>query len=162
MGTATNVILGPCRVEINSVDIGFTRGDITVTHTTTLKEIKATQQVGTVRAFRTDETMTLAMEMLEVTLENIRIALNLPSANLVGSTLTLGYDNSCNVEEPEIVLYGVGPSCKLRTWTLYKCVASGDVAIANSAENEMVLPVTFIVLKDSTHNNNFGTIVDAT
>lgn len=161
MGTRTNVILGPCSVEIATVDIGFTRGNVTVTHTTTIKEVKAAQQVGTVRAFRTDETMTLAMEMLEVTLENMRIALNLPSANLVGSTLTLGYDNSCNVEEPQVVLIGVGPSCGVRTYTFYHCVASGDVATELSPEDEQVLPVTFIVLKDSDNGNAFGSVVDA-
>lgn len=162
MGTAANVTIGAASITVDSVDLGFTRGGITVRFGLETKDVKADQLVGTVKTFRTDETMTLSTELLEATLENMRIAFNQPAANLTGTTaLSLGYDNSCNVNEHEIILVGKGVSCGTRTWTFYRCVATGERDISLQREEETVIPVEFNVLKDPDNSNKFGTVVDS-
>ena len=161
MGTATNIVLGPASISVDAVDLGFTSGGVQVTHEFTSKDVKADQSVGTVKTFRTDETMNVKTKLLEITLENIRIAFNLPGANLVGSTLTLGYDSSCTVNEHALILVGVGLNCGVRTWTFHRCISVGSKELTFDRENETVLGVEFNCLKDPLNGNAFGTVVDA-
>jgi len=159
MGTADNIIVGAADITINGVDIGFTTGGATFRYEPEFLEIIADQSVGVVRKARTLERSFVTTTLLEVTLERIRQAFMQPAVNLSGSTLTLGYNNACWVDELAIVLTGSSPGCGTRTFTFSKCVAMGTREYNMQRDEATAFEVEFEVLKDA--NGEFGTIVDS-
>jgi hypothetical protein len=158
-GNADNIIIGAAEVQIDGSDVGYTKGGVTVRYEPEFIDVMADQAVGVVRKARSLERMFVVTTLLEVTLEQIRRAFMLPSANLVGQTLTLGYNNACWVDELAITLIGSGTSCGTRTFSLTKCVTFGTREYNMQREEETAFEVEFECLKDS--NGNFGTIVDS-
>lgn len=158
-GNSDNIIVGAADVSIGGSDIGFTKGGVVVRYEPTFLEVMADQAVGVVRKARTSERVYVVTTLLEVTLERMRQAFMQPSANLVGDTLTLGYNSACWVEELAIVLVGVSPGCGTRTFSFSKCVAMGTREYNMKRDEETAFQVEFEVLKDS--NGHFGTIIDS-
>jgi hypothetical protein len=106
------------------------------------------------------EKMFVVTNVLEITLERLRQAFMLPSAHLVGGTsLTLGYNNSCWVDEVALSLVGKSPGCGTRTWTFSKCVTFGTREYNMQRDEPTVFEIEFEALKDS--SGNFGTVVDS-
>jgi len=159
MPNADNIIIGAAQVSIGGSDVGYTKGGVTVRYEPEFVDVIADQAVGVVRKGRSLERMYVMTTLLEVTLNQIRLAFMQPQANLSGQTLTLGYDDSCWVDEVAIVLVGVGPSCGTRTFTFSKCVTFGTREYTMQREEETAFEVEFEILKDS--NGAFGTIVDS-
>jgi len=155
---ANNIILGAASFSIDGTDVGYTQGGTTFAHEKTMTEVEADQDAGVVRVARVLEKMTVSTTFLESTLNLIRLAFMYPSANLVSSTLTLGYSDTCWVDEVQIILVGKSPSCGTRTVTFPKCVSMGNISYAMQRDNPTVLEVEFTILKDT--SGNFGTIVD--
>jgi len=159
MGNANNIIIGAASVSIGGTDVGFTTGGASWRYEPTFIDVEADQAVGVVRKGRSLERMFVTTTLLEVTLEQIRLATMQPQGNLSGQTLTLGYNNSCWTDEVAIVLTGVGPNCGTRVFTFTKCVAMGNREYNMSREEPVQFEVEFEVLKDS--SGNFGTVVDS-
>lgn len=155
---ANNIIIGAAQVFFDNVDIGYTKGGTTIRQGIEPVDIVADQVVGVVKKARSIERMYVKTMMLEATLVNLRQAFMLPSANLVGNTLTLGYNSSCWVGEVAVKLVGRGPSCGTRTFTLGRCVTFGEKEYVMKRDEETVIPVEFEILKDS--SGHFGTIQD--
>ena len=158
MANANNIIIGAASVSVGGTDIGFTQGGTIWRHESTFIDVEADQAVGTVRKGRSLEKMFVVTNMLEVTLANLRMAMMQPAGNLSGSTLTLGYNNSCWTDELQIILTGPGPNCGTRTATFVRCVAMGNREYNMQRENATVLEVEFEVMKQN--DGTFGTIVD--
>lgn len=158
-GDANNIIIGAAEIAIDGTDVGFTKGGCTVRYAQEQVEVEADQAVGVVRKARKLERMYVKTTLLEVTLQQIRKAFMQPAANLSGSTLTLGYNNSCWVDEVALVLVGVAPGCGVRTFTFGKCVTFGEREYNMKRDEETAFEVEFECLKDS--NGHFGTIVDS-
>lgn len=158
MANASNIIIGTAAIAIDGQDIGFTMGGLEFRWEPTFREIEADQAQGVVKIGRISEKAFLVVRMLEVTLARLRQAFNQPSANLAGSTLLLGYNNACAINEHQIVLTGVGPDCEARTWTLFRAVSIGNVTYAMSREEETVLEVEFQLLKND--SGAFGYVAD--
>lgn len=159
-GNADNIIIGAAEVSIDGSDVGYTKGGVQVRYEPEFIDVMADQAVGVVRKARSLERMYVATTLLEVTLSQIRRAFMIPQAQLTGGTkLTLGYNDSCWVEELAIVLTGSSPSCGTRTWTFGRCVAFGSREYSMTREEETAFEIEFEVLKDA--NGNFGTIVDS-
>jgi len=156
---ANNIIVGAASITIDGSNVGYTKGGCTVRYEPEYVDVTADQAIGVVQKRRQNERMYVVMTMLEVTLARIRQAFNQPAGNLTGSTLTLGYNNSCVVNEHALVLTGVGPSCGTRTFTFGRCIAMGNREYKMSREEEVAFEVEFEVLKNT--NGNFGTIVDS-
>lgn len=157
---ASNIIVGAASITVDSTDVGYTQNGSRIRYEPTMLEVEADQAVGVVRKARITERMYLTLTLLEVTLTNIRIAFMLPASNLVGSTLTLGYNNACWVAEHAIVLVGPGPNCGTRTFTFPTCVPSGGTRELAMLRNEaQAFEVEFEILKDA--NGNFGSITDS-
>ena len=158
-GNADNVIVGAADISIGGSDVGFTKGGVTVRYEPEFLAIKADQAVGTVRKARTDESMFVKTQLLEVTLERIRQAFMQPSDQLVGNTLTLGYNNACWVEELAVVLTGSSPGCGTRTFTFTKCITMGTREYNMQRDAETAFEVEFEILKAA--DGTFGTIIDS-
>lgn len=158
-GNADNIIVGAAEVSIDGADVGFTKGGVTVRYEPEFLEVFADQAVGVVRKARTAERLYVVTTLLEVTLERIRQAFMQPAGNLSGTTLTLGYNNACWVDEVAIVLIGSSPGCGTRTFSFGRAVAMGTREYKMSREEEVAFEVEFEVLKDA--NGEFGTIIDS-
>ena len=162
-GTATNIIVGAATVKIGATtgaasDIGYTKGGTTVRYEPEFIDITADQAVGVVAKRRSNERLYVTTTVLEVTLARIQEAWGQPTSNLSSSTLTLGYNSSCNTPEVAIVLVGVSPGCGTRTFSFAKAIAMGTREYSMSREEETAFEVEFEVMKDA--NGNFGTIID--
>jgi len=159
MPDANNIVIGAAQVLVDAVDVGYTTGGATVRYEQEQVEVMADQAVGVVRKARSSERMFVTTTLLEVTLEQLRQAFMLPEASLVGgTTLTLGYNDSCWVDEVAITLIGSSPGCGTRTWTLPRCVTFGEREYNMQREEATAFEVEFEILKDS--SGNFGTIID--
>ena len=159
MADANNIIVGAANVLIDGVDVGYTKGGVQVRYEPEFIDVMADQAVGVVRKARSLERMYVQTTLLEVTLSQIRRAFMQPSAQLVGSSLTLGYNNACWVEELAITLVGNSPSCGTRTWIFSKCVTFGSREYNMKREEETSFEVEFEILKDSL--GHFGTVTDS-
>lgn len=158
-GQADNIIIGSATISLDGVDVGFTKGGTTVRYEQEQVEVIADQAVGVVRRARSLERMFVKTTMLEVTLERLRQAFMLPLASLSGSTLTLGYNDACWVDEVAIILVSKSPGCNTRTWTFPKCVTFGEREYAMVRDEEVAFEVEFEILKAS--DGTFGTVIDS-
>ena len=157
-GNADNIIIGAAEVLLGGIDVGFTKGGAVVRYEQEQVEVMADQAVGVVRRARSLERMFVTTTMLEVTLERLRVAFMLPANHLDNNTLTLGYNDSCWVDEVAVTLIGKSPGCGTRTWTFPKTVTFGEREYSMVREEETAFEVEFEVLKDAL--GNFGTVID--
>jgi len=155
---AGNILIGAPTIEINGSDIGYTRGGAKIAYTRDMVSVDADQAVGIVRKARSMEKCMISFNLLEVSLEQMRIALMQPAGNLVGSVLTIGYNNSCWVEENEIILTGPGPDCGDRVFTFPKCISEGNVDYEMKRDAAVEMKMEFEALKDT--SGHFGTVED--
>lgn len=159
MANENNLVLGAATISLDGVDVGHTMGGATVRYDSTLVEMESDQSNGVVRLARSGEKMFVTFTLQEMTLANLRRAFMLPAASLVGSTLTLGYNGTCWMDEPEIVLVGPSPSCGTRTITLDRCSPTAKSKEYKMMRTEQsVMELEYMALKNS--SGNFGTIVD--
>jgi hypothetical protein len=156
---ANNILIGAATVSLNGTDVGYTRGGTTVRYESTAVDVDADQTNGIVRKGRAMERQYVVVRLLEVSLEQMRVAMMFPSANLSGSTLTLGYNGSCWTDEVAIVLVGPGPDCGTRTFSFTKGVSLGTREYNMQRDNPVEYEVELEILKDS--SGNFGSITDS-
>jgi len=156
---ANNILIGSATVALNGTDVGYTRGGTTVRYESTPVDVDADQANGIVRKGRAMERQYVVIRLLEISLEQMRVAMMLPSANLSGSTLTLGYNGSCWTDEVTITLVGPGPNCGTRTFAFTKGVSLGTREYTMARDAPAEYEVEIEVLKDAT--GNFGTIIDS-
>jgi hypothetical protein len=155
---SNNILIGAATVYISGTDVGYTKGGVKIIFNPTYVDVKADQAVGTIKKARADETIRVMVPMLEPTLNRVRIAFDQPASNLSGSTLLLGYNNSCLVNQHQLILTGVGPSCTPRMWVFQRCVSIGNVEYTMQRDQETVLNVEFECLKLS--SGQFGYVND--
>ncbi len=159
-GNAQNIIQGPATVLLNGNDIGYTNGGVTVRYSPEYNDVMADQAVGTVKKFRTSEKMFVTFNLLEATLDLLRICWGQPTANVSGSYYYLGYNDSCSVAEHTLKLIGKGPSCGPRSFNFYRVVSVNEGSYMMGRENPTEIEVEFECLKDSANNDRFGWIAN--
>jgi hypothetical protein len=157
-GNADNILIGAAQISLGIVDLGYTKGGVRLRYEPTFVEVEADQAVGVVKRGRANERFYIVTTLIELTLENLRIAFMLPSASLSGSTLTLGYNNSCWVDEHTLTLVGEAPECATRTVTITRAITFNNKEYNMQRDEESGIEVEFECLKDV--NGEFGTIVD--
>jgi len=156
---ADNIIIGAAEVSLDGTDVGHTTGGTSFRYEPSFSDIESDQAVGVVRKAKNSEKMFVATQMLEGTLANLKLAMGQPATNLVGSTLTIGYNDSCFIVEHSVILVGPSPSCGTRTITFTKCVSMGTLEYQMQKDNPSQLNLELEVLK--TDAGIFGTIVDS-
>ena len=157
---ANNILIGAATLSVGGVDIGFTKGGVSIRHEQEFLKVMADQAVGVVRQARTMERMYVKTTMLEVTLSNLRKAFMYPSANLVGSTLTLGYNNACWVDAIQLIIVGVSPSCGTRTVTFPSAVKFNTTEYNMKRDEETAIEIEFEINKQG-GSLIFGTMIDS-
>lgn len=162
MANPDNIIIGAAVVLVNSVDIGYTMNGQTVRYKPEFVAVVADQANGTVRKGRSQESMFVRFTLLEVSLEQLRIAMMQPTSNLASpyNVLTIGYNDACFTDEVEIELQGPGPDCGARTWNFPRCVITdAERMYEMKRDQEVRFEMEFEILKDT--NGAFGTVTDA-
>lgn len=160
MPNADNIIIGAALVLVNGVDIGYTMNGQTIRYKPEFVTVVADQANGTVRKGRSQESMFVKWTLLEVSLEQLRIAMMQPTSNLATGVLTVGFSDSCFTDEVEIELRGPGPECGARVWNFPKCVITDAERMYEMKRDSAVqFEMEFEVLKGLT--GTFGTVTDA-
>lgn len=158
VGNADYILVGAAVVSIEGTDVGYTKGGTTIRYEPEYIDVMADQAVGVVRKARSLERLYIVTTLLEMTLHNLRRAFMLPAASLATSTLTLGYNDACWVDDVILTIVGKGPVCGTRTYTFDRCVTFGTREISMKREEEQAFEISFEALKDS--SGNFGRVVD--
>jgi hypothetical protein len=149
MGDSNNILIGPCAISVDGTDVGFTKDGATVRFEREYVDVIADQAIGLVKKGRALEKMFVSTTLLEATLENLLITWDQPSSNLGGGTLSLGYNDACNLNEVVLDLTGVAPSCSVRTFKFYRAVAISEGEYPMKRDEESAIPVEFECLKRS-------------
>lgn len=156
-----NIIVGAATVCVDGADLGFTTGGVTIRQESEYVENLADQFIGVVSKYRSLEKFFVATTMLEVTLTNLLLAFGYPNANLQNSTtLCLGYNSSCFINEHELAIKGPGPGCGCRTFVFTRAInVQTTVEYQMFRDQAVQLPVEFEILKDP-DTGFFGCVYD--
>ena len=155
-----NIIIGTYTICIDDADIGSTTGGATVRYSPQFLSISSDQFAGTVKSVRTSEQYFVSFTAHEVTLDLFRIALGYPTANLVSSVLTLGYNDGCASSEVTLAIKGPGPACGCRTFEFYRAQSNSETEYVLNFGEEARLAMEFEILKDPDNSNTFGIVTD--
>lgn len=164
--TVSNIIIGAGELEVDGTNVGFTRDGVTFAYERTILEIKADQKIGILKTKRTDEILTISTMLLEATLDMLKIAWGVSGTISTGggtSELKFGGQSDCG-GEPEHALWfsGPGPDCKTRYVEIYKAFSLESGEHTYSKEGEVVIPVVFRAIQDTTKDpgEEYGRILD--
>jgi len=158
-GNSDNITLGSAVISLDSTDVGYTEGGVQVRHNSEFIDVIADQASGVVKKFRSLERMYIKFTMLEVTLENMKIAMMQPDGNLVGSVLTLGYNDACWVREHAVTIVGKGDNCATRTWQFDRAIITGERTLDMKHDGLTMLELEMEIMKDDT--GAFGSVTQA-
>lgn len=167
MATDRNkIIIGSATLSIDAVDVGHTTAGVNVRESRDFLDIEGDQIAGVIQKEITFERMFITTTLLETTLERIRIAMNMPSGNIVSSGSQLDFGSaSPAVSEHQLIIVGKGiknpnGTRKVRTFTFFRCISINEISLVNQRDAVQMLEVEFECLKDETQNNKFGNCVE--
>ena len=162
MGDHNNIIVGAASLSIDSVDVGFTQGGVSLRKATDFVDVDADQLGGVARKVATFERMFLSTTLLEATHTNLQKLLNEPTDAIIGSQLNLG-SSSPAAQEHTLTVTGEAPDGGERTYTFYRAISVDEVEhLIGSRDAPGVIPVGFELLKDPDNGNRFGFSVTTT
>jgi len=162
-----NIIIGAGELEVDGVNVGFTREGVKFSYERTILEVEVDQDTSPVKHKRTASAMIVSTNLLEATLNNIKIVWGISGTTTSlgdGTTeLKFGSESSCEGEtEHELWFSGPGPDCKTRYVEIYKAYSMEAGEHTYTKAGEVVIPVVFKVLSDRTKpvGERFGRILD--
>ena len=151
VGLQTNntVKVGPYgTVEGSCNEMGLTEGGIEFTNVIEKFERKADQYIGTLGVDKISERPTVKFSIAEPTLENLRVANDLPSGRLVGSVLSFGGDASTQDLTLFINVNSVGGNTRK-----YECLKVSQISAATHSykkDDKTMIELEFLILQDVT------------
>jgi hypothetical protein len=155
---SANILVGARDLQVDGANVGALDGGATVTYEPTHIEHTVDQRMGVQRVDKVAERMTIAANLKEATLENLRIAWGQPSQALsaAGAKITLNIGGRDAVTEHTLVLTGKAPgTARTRTITCHKAVAIETSAHSYAKEGATVYPVTFVLVEDPSKGEGF-------
>jgi len=103
----------------------------------------------------------MKVSLAECTLDNLRIAMDMPSTALVSSTLTFGGNST----DTELTIYAnvVAPSGGTRKYTFYKCIPISAATHSYKKSDKSTIEIEFAIIADTSKsaNEQIGTVVDS-
>lgn len=161
-----NVLVGAGDLYVDGTHVGYTRDGVTFAFEREVYEVEADQAMNPIKTFRIKERLTIVTNLLEATLENLKIVwdvIGTVETSEGQKALHFGGGGS-SLTEHEIIFIGVAPGGFVRTITAYRCVSieSGEHAYVKNEETR--IPVTFLAMEDSDKDEGerLGSIVDTT
>lgn len=178
-GTTANVLVGGAtKVELAAwitgkvvsstySDIGYTMGGVMVDPKVELYNVEVDQALGILAAIPKKRDFSVKFRFAEGTLDNMRLALSLPTTALVtsGTGGTLSITASAGEQYYQMRLTGKGlGTTGVRTAVLWKTVPKDQGTWQMKKDDTQGVECTFQVCEDTTGSNTtatFGTINDA-
>ena len=145
-----------------AVDLGRSAGGVEFTLEREMVQVDTDQDPGPTAIKEICRVGKLKFSLAEATLENLAIALNLPTTSVAAGKLSLGAPSGGELYR-EVFLYLDGPAGGTRTYWLAKCSVSGAGTHAYTKEDKTVIEVEMDVLWDSAQaaGEEMGTFEDA-
>lgn len=170
MADTTNIKIGVCSVTYNDVDLGHTKGGVTVSYSPEYSDITADQYGNTpVDKSLVGETLTVTVPLTESQVANINKAI--PLSTLAGTSdgrATIGKEagNKLASLAYELVLHpfanAVGDLSE--DVVIHKAVVHSDIEVGFTNDDQRIIEVEFVALIDTTKadGNLLGHIGDST
>lgn len=167
--TVGNVLVGAGELEVDSVNVGYTQGGVTISFERSYLDVDADQEFSAIKQAKTAESCLISTNLLEITLTNIKtvwdvygtIESGTPAGGNGTEALNFGgYDNEPT--EHSLWFTGKGPGGYTRYIEIYKAV-SMEAGEHSYKKNEVtVLPVVFKAREDTTKakGKRLGRIID--
>lgn len=148
-------------VEGSATDVGATEGGLEFSIEREYFEKTADQSINILEMIKTSEKPKFKVTLAETTLDNLRLAMDMPSGALAGSTLTFGGDATAT----ELVIYAnvISPSGGTRKYTFHKCIPISAATHSAKKDDKTMIEMEFAIIADTTKsaNEQIGTIVDS-
>ena len=149
-----NIVVGAGTLKVDGVEVGFTEGGVTLTKEGEPYDVTADQEVGVLDVKEISQEYTVETNLLEATLENLKIVWGIESPIETPSgkrVLSFGGLSGPNSYPPEHTLEfnGIGPEKKPRKYVVYRAVSVGESAHSYLKGEKTVIPVTFRCLVDT-------------
>jgi len=161
MGTPANLLYGPPEYikigpygadEAACTDLGFTDAGVQIVNSKSITKRRVDQVAGAVKASIETIDKQLKVTLQEASLENIRLALGLPSSALANGVLSVGANEGKPGDEPAyytIYLKGPGPAGGTRHIKIQKAYVDGDITYPMGKANANI-EITFELVQDTT------------
>lgn len=169
MGQVTNVKIGACSVKFGAVDLGHTKGGVTVSYKPEYADIVVDQYGNTpVDKSLVGEMLTVKVPLAESQVANIAKAI--PLSTLAGATegrATVGQEAGVRLssKSAQLVLHPLVNGASLADdVVIHKAVVHGELEIGYNNEDERILEIEFVALVDTTKSagNLLGHLGDST
>lgn len=164
-----NVKLGPCSVTFNGVDVGHTKGGVTVSYEAEYHDVTVDKYGNTVaEKVLIGETLKVTVPLAENTIANMLIAI--PAATSVGTSerATIGKDAGVRMAQyaKELVLHPLANQVSdlSEDVVLHKALVSEGIEWKYATDGERMAEVVFHALLDEAKadGNRLGFIGDST
>lgn len=163
----SNVKLGVCSVTFNSVDLGHTKGGVTVTYEPTYHDVTVDMYGETVVDKRLlGEKLIAKVPLAEYTIANLTVAM--PEGVATSKKITLGSSvgDSLATQAHQLVLHPIANLSTNRDDDVVfnKAVVSSTVEMPFQNDGEKILEVEFTALLDETKSDGayLGFLGDST
>ncbi len=170
MGNTQNIKIGACKVLYKGVEIGHTKGGVTLTYTPEFSKITADQWGETPLDYSLNgEEWQITLRLTEAQIANLKKMF--PMGTLAGNSdgrLTMGKNAGSRLlsEAGQLILHPLANSDTdaSEDVVFYKAVAFDEVEVEYNNEDQRVYEVPFIALVDTTKANGswLGHIGDST
>lgn len=152
-----NIVVGGATVVFAGQPLGFTEGACVLKYDhEDLVVNKVQQKGGVLKRIRITDDLTVKITILEMTLENIKLAWGINSAITQGTnTRKLKGDQSGDLPEGVLIIYTKAPNGKNRTYYFYKMVLSDATEINLDAREYSKITLTFQMVWDSNYSDRF-------
>lgn len=175
MGTTANVLVGPASsvtiaayVASNGAgthaDVGFTNGGVTIDPKTELHMVEVDQKLGQLAALPKKREYELKIPFSEATLENLRLILAQPTANITGTapnqTLIVDASAVAQYYQIKLITAGLGTN-STRTVTCWRAFVKDMDSWTFKKDANQMPAATFGLLEDTTSATTQGSILKA-
>jgi hypothetical protein len=153
-----------------SGDRSETEEGVTVTHSQTLNKVRAGGSVGAVKVFRPEEDLMFRVTLMDVSLEQYKVAVNGNSLTTVAAgagtpgTKSMGLSRGKDVTLYALIARGVSPYDPTfeAQYQVPRCYVSGSPAIVYRKGQPAGIELTFEALEDLeavTEDERFGSLI---
>ena len=162
--TPKYIIQGAGNMTIDGVGMGGFEAGIRITYSQTETFIESECSLGKIKGEITGQSMQVATELEEATLENLAIAWGLHTCSVLSqatsTSKTLELIPVQNMREVELIFRGMSAENNdlSRVFTCYRAVRVGSSESTLRRATKTLLPVTFECLQNS--SRSFGNIVE--
>lgn len=169
MADIDNVKLGPCSVKFNGVDVGHTKGGVTVSYEAEYHDVQVDKYGNTVaEKVLLGEVLKATVPLAEHTIANMLVAIPAATSAGGGDRATIGKDAGLRMSTvaAELVLHPLANDVAdlSEDVGLHKAVSAEGIEWKYAADGERMAEVVFHALLDETKTdgNRLGFIGDST